>query len=85
MTGAARELQDATALAAIIRAYEDVVRGTPSVFSAQVILLLTEGWKHGTLTDRLRLNADDPLARRAQELGLFSWRRGQRFKNRLPS
>lgn len=80
-----RELQDATALATIVRCYEDWCVARASPFAADVILSMSKQWQAGTLTDRIRVARDEPIARRAQQLGLFTWRRGQRHQNRLPA
>jgi hypothetical protein len=79
-----RELQDATALRTIVLCWEEFnsARDLPEdAFSLKVITTLHDGWMAGTLTDRLRLPASDPLVPRAVKVG-FSWGRGQRFKNR---
>lgn len=76
-----REVQDATALSTMVRAFEDCRGDSPDPFSVEVIQRLYDGWEQGTLTDRIRLPASDPLVPRAERIG-FSWGRGERFRNR---
>lgn len=79
-----RELQDATALQTIVSCYESLLRGERDPFAIDVLDTLTRGWESKTLDDRIRVSQDEQIARRAQELGLFTWGRGNRHRNRLP-
>lgn len=83
-----RELQDATALTTICDAFEALVHEKPdqpaSPLARDIIDTINAQWSAGTLTDRIRVARDEPLARRAQRLGLFTWGRGKRHHNRMP-
>jgi len=80
-----RELQDATALRTIVRSFEALRQPGLSAdsFAGGVVETLLAGWEAGTLTDRIRLPASDPLVPRAEKCG-FTWGRGQRHRNRAP-
>lgn len=79
-----RELQDATALHTIVSCYEAILEGAATPFDVDVIETMSFGWHDGTLDDRIRVAQHEPIARRAAELKLFTWGRGNRRKNKLP-